>query len=144
MFNPRMKSLIYLLSLTIAPQIFALEFRVEGPCASEILTLNQAAPEGQDLLTLSQSVLGLANIESEIRFPSLVSIANIAPKVEAMVDGTIRAYGWCFSVDGIAPDSLPGETLLFGDEQKIEWFYAFAEYRNGQWGKMCARDRDCR
>jgi|GEM_PF-6468281 len=48
-----------------------------------------------------------------------------------------RAYGWCYSVDGVAPDVLADEFNLKGSESIIRWFYGYASRIEGHWQTQC-------
>ena len=56
--------------------------------------------------------------------------------IELISDRELRAYGWCYEVDGRQPDVMPDQVRLTGAEH-IRWFYAFSENKNNEWVSYC-------
>jgi hypothetical protein len=57
--------------------------------------------------------------------------------MEEMNDKELRAYGWCYSVDGITPELLADEYILSGTESKITWYFGYASRVLGHWVSQC-------
>jgi hypothetical protein len=57
--------------------------------------------------------------------------------VEILSDVELRAYGWCFSVDGVSPELYPHEVPLTHETKSITWYYGFAHYSKGEWISQC-------
>ncbi|MCO5143869.1 MAG: hypothetical protein M9962_12330 [Oligoflexia bacterium] len=49
----------------------------------------------------------------------------------------MRAYGWCFHLDGKLLESYPDEVFLDKENKKIDWFFGFAHYIRGKWVSQC-------
>lgn len=49
-----------------------------------------------------------------------------------------RAYGWCYSVDGVSPDLLADEYALSGSEGIIRWYFGYATRMDQTWELQCA------
>ncbi len=49
----------------------------------------------------------------------------------------MRAYGWCFTIDGVLPDTLVDQTYLQSADSTLVWYYAFSQYDNGKWVSFC-------
>ena len=67
-------------------------------------------------------------------------IYRIAGRMDQISDSEMKAYGWCFAIDGVVPETLTNDTLITESNSNIEWFYAFAHYKDGKWIGQCVRD----
>jgi len=56
--------------------------------------------------------------------------------IEALSNEELRAYGWCYEVDGRQPAEMPNEVILNGSEH-LKWFYAFSLSRRNVWVSYC-------
>lgn len=57
--------------------------------------------------------------------------------MEVISDSEMRAYGWCFNVDGVFPEVMADEVNLYQGVQKIQWIFSYADYLSGQWTTQC-------
>jgi hypothetical protein len=55
--------------------------------------------------------------------------------LEVVSDTQMRAYGWCYKVNGEVFEKFAEEVYL-NDSDDIEWFFAYAWYDKG-WVSMC-------
>jgi len=67
------------------------------------------------------------------------SILNtpVGDKLVVINNETLRAYGWCFSVDGMIPDFMPDKFYFTKQTSKLSWFFAYSLYEKGEWTKYC-------
>jgi hypothetical protein len=86
------------------------------------LTLQQLEASGLDWAGTETSIQRIGGLESKVEF----------------VDGELRIWGWCFSVDGTVPDTTPDQTEIRPEHRMIVWFWGWASQRNGEWTAMCA------
>lgn len=71
---------------------------------------------------------------------ALAMIANSPMGLDAMEvlsDTKMRAYGWCFSVNGQIPELLASKVYLTSQDDYISWFYAYSTYDSGIWRDYC-------
>lgn len=71
------------------------------------------------------------------------SILNSPTGLDAMVvisDNEMKAYGWCFEINGEIPEVYPNEVFINSTSDKVLWFWGYAHYKNGEWIAQCARD----
>ena len=62
----------------------------------------------------------------------------IGPETLEIISGTkMRAYGWCYTVNGVGPDIMPDEYFFQSNNDKLVWFYAYSTYDNGNWTDYC-------
>jgi hypothetical protein len=118
----------------------ALTFEVVGSCRAE--------PERQgEYRVAGETNVGRASVEifekygipyvgSELGFNSILNTPVDREAIEFPAPDEIRAYGWCFEVDGRQPMGMPNEVALRGNEH-LRWFHAFALYRKGEWVSYC-------
>ena len=57
--------------------------------------------------------------------------------IEIISEDEMRAYGWCFSVDGIAPEVFPHEIRITPQTRSIVWHFGFARFYKGEWFTQC-------
>ena len=58
--------------------------------------------------------------------------------IEVLSDNEMRAYGWCFSVNGVQPDEYPNKVKVKSESDIIRWFFGYAHYRDGKWISYCS------
>lgn len=46
------------------------------------------------------------------------------------------AYGWCYSINGVAPEKYPHEVYV-SHYDNIVWWFGYAHYFNGEWVEQC-------
>jgi hypothetical protein len=56
--------------------------------------------------------------------------------LEVISNSEMRAYGWCYEVNGAQPAVMPDKAILKGGEH-VRWFYAFSHYVAGKWVSVC-------
>jgi hypothetical protein len=49
----------------------------------------------------------------------------------------MRAYGWCYKVDGFEPSEYPDKYPVSKETKEILWFFGYATYKDGQWITQC-------
>ena len=70
----------------------------------------------------------------------IASIKGLGSDLEVVSDTKMKAWGWCFAIDGKESDKMPDQTLLPPDAKILKWFYAYALYDQGSWGGYCLQD----
>ena len=141
-----MKTLFTAFALLIAQTAaYATQFEVRG--YAPILSIETSIQKGERVSALTQTILSHAK-ESQLilnfyfnglGMESLTTLDEevLGNSMEIENDKEIRAYGWCYSVDGIAPDLLADEYVLTGNEKNITWFYGYATQILGHWESQC-------
>ncbi|MCJ8276242.1 MAG: hypothetical protein HRT44_02960 [Bdellovibrionales bacterium] len=64
-------------------------------------------------------------------------IFEIGQELDIISNSEMKAYGWCFSVDGVSPETLTHETVIEDQESTLKWYYAYAHYVSGEWVGQC-------
>ncbi len=118
----------------------ALTFEVVGPCDSKPLYSGAIAIE-KPLSVGAASVQifhreSIPYVGSESGMNSILGTPTGIEAIEVVSDQELRAYGWCYEVDGRQPAEMPNEVILSGGEH-LKWFYAFSLNRRNEWVSYC-------
>lgn len=116
----------------------AITWKVFGPCDS-----NNPVVQGVANADLTQSVgansvaifdqnkvpyIGVAE-----GFNSIINTPIGLDTIEVVSDNELRAYGWCYSVNGRLPEGMPGQVHFTSQSDVLVWFYAYSTNKNGEW-----------
>lgn len=138
-------SLLILLSAYItgmsSSTSFAITFAVVGPCSSS------PQHKGSFKTDLSESV-GKISIDifdfndipyvgTENGMNSILNTPTDLDSMEVISETKMRAYGWCYSVNGEIPNVLPSAFFFKKQSDHLVWFYAFSTYDSGTWLDYC-------
>lgn len=52
-------------------------------------------------------------------------------------DDTLRAYGWCYELDGVQPAEMPDKVYFPKQDSTLRWFFGYALYEKGEWRSYC-------
>lgn len=120
----------------------AVTIEVVGPCSSapilqsKIETVDLSLSIGKitvDYLTKSK----IPFIGSEVGIASIDNSAIGDEAIEIVSDTEMRAYGWCYTINGERPELMPNELYLTNKTDTITWFYAYATYNTNGWTDYC-------
>lgn len=110
-----------------------------GPCSTKPLATLNAVPAmtvGEATIsTLNKYKIPYQGTEKGIN--TLYSLPTPAQSLEILSDSDMRAYGWCFDVDGEVPEEYPDQIEIHEGMKKIRWFHGYAEMKNGVWVSQC-------
>jgi len=117
-----------------------IQFEVIGACEKDPLYFSSVpfSPE-TSVGKLSINILNNQNIPfvgSEEGIKTIFSIPTKKNDILIISDTELLAYGWCYKVNGLAPELYPHKVeVLEGDH--IQWYFAFSRYLNGEWVSQC-------
>lgn len=118
----------------------ALSFEIIGPCKAEAEFSGEYSLAGESNVGRASVEIferyGIPYIGSELGINSILNTPVDREAIEFPAPGEIRAYGWCYEVDGRQPEGMPNEVALKGGE-RLRWFHAFALYKKGEWVSYC-------
>ena len=57
--------------------------------------------------------------------------------IEVLSPSSLRAYGWCYDIDGISPATMPNDFIVSDETSHIRWYFGFALYEMGNWVSYC-------
>jgi hypothetical protein len=127
---------LFLLSFNL----YAVELIFIGPCDEEFIMRTEVSVDYTNVGELTIETLKKFSIPFKGTAEGLASAFNTPTgkeAVEVISSEESRAYGWCFSVDGEAPDLYPHEVSVTRDTKKITWHFGFARNVRGQWITQC-------
>ena len=134
-------SLSLVLFMSWSVPIFAAQIRVENPCAGDPwLDADVAGVEGQSVGSLTIEALERFHLPfsgQESNLSSIRSLPRAEHTLEVINATDMRAYGWCFHVNGVEPAVMPDQVKVTHASDRITWFLAYAEMVGGTWVSMC-------
>ena len=122
-------------------QAYALNFDVIGPCSDKAVYSGIfKADIAQNIGVISMDIFNMYKIPysgSEEGMRSIINTPVGDDAIEVLSDTKMRAYGWCFSINGFIPDKLSSQSFLTKQNDYISWFFAFSTYDQGIWTDYC-------
>jgi len=130
---------IFLYFLLGQSSLFAGEMTFQGPCEERPFLSSREVTAGASvgemtIATLKKSQISFVGNVAGINSIMGTPIGDGAKEV--ISDTHMRAYGWCYEVDGFRPATMPDKIILKGTEN-IRWFFAYSNYQDGTWRDYC-------
>ena len=133
--------LIYTL-LLISEASFAITYEIIGPCSEtpiftgeyKLTDLEQNAGKTSVNIFEKNKIPYLGGEEG---FKSILNTPTGIDSIETISETKIRAYGWCYSVNGAGPDVMANQYHFEDQNDKLVWFYAYSTYDNDKWLDYC-------
>jgi hypothetical protein len=121
---------------------YAINYEVIGPCS---IKPRESGTFNVDDLKISVGITSVnifdqQNIPyqgSAAGFNSIINTPTGLDSIEVLSDTKMRAYGWCFSVNGVVPEVMASDYLFTSNDDKLIWFYAYSTYEKGEWLDYC-------
>lgn len=136
-----MRHFSLLFALFFLQTLWAQSLEVVGPCEeTPFATYERAEFQEQSLgaFTLEGlASLGLRYQGNERGINTIEDSVVGMDALEVLSDTEMRAYGWCFSINGQVPELFADEIPLTKVTDKVVWFFAFAHYLGGDWVAQC-------
>lgn len=121
---------------------FAAQFTIQDPCGGKPwlqTQSDQAIGSSVGALTVrSLQEAGLHFVGTEAGITSIEGVPAAEKALETVDAQTMRAYGWCYQIDGFEPGVMPDQYQLTKADVLVVWFLGYATYTQGQWVTMCA------
>jgi hypothetical protein len=134
--------LLILSLLSINCLASTINFSVLSPCDGSVENQIKEVRSFKNLSQASLYFLKKLNIPFIANEYSVESINNTPTGTDAynvLSDNEMHAYGWCYTVNGIAPEVMPSDFKLSNSvDYTIEWHYGYARYLNGSWITQCS------
>ncbi len=134
-----MKTFITLLVFFVVPAQ-AVELKFIGPCSADFIMRTEVREAYRNVGELTVATLakfGIPHEGTEEGLASAFSTPTGKGALEVVSDIELRAYGWCYSVDGVAPEVYPNEIAITPTTKSIVWHFGFARYYKGEWITQC-------
>jgi hypothetical protein len=118
----------------------AVELKFIGPCSENFIMRTMVDEAHENVGQLTIETLKKFNIPFVGAYEGLASafetpIGDAA--VEVISAEEVRAYGWCFSVDGVAPELYPHQVPVNQTTKSVVWHFGYARFFRGQWVTQC-------
>ncbi len=131
---------VVLISLLFCAQAQALTLEIIGKRGASLLKTNQQISLPTNVGQVSFQILQENKIPFHGGSYGFDSIFNLGQDIKAISDVEMKAYGWCFSIDGFVPETMADKTPMPDTNSSIIWFYAYAHYKDGRWIAQCHKD----
>lgn len=132
-----MKKTALILISALSFNAYAVSWKVYGPCDEKPVA------QGEAVADLTESV---GDISVEIfdqnkvpyigaaeGFNSIINTPTGMDSIEVVSDTELRAYGWCYSINGKTPDEMPHKIKFNAQTDKLIWFYAYTTNIKNEW-----------
>lgn len=123
-------------ALAVEIQIFGKPQRLGEP-ALALLQVSRSLPLPQSVGQITVDLLKEKKVPFEGGVYGISNMFELGQDVEVISDNEMLAYGWCFELDGVVPETMADQTLVLSPTSRLIWFYAYAHYKNGQWIAQC-------
>lgn len=124
-----------------ASATFAAHVVVQNPCTRDTwldTSIDSAIGKSVGAVTIEAfDRHQLSYVGNDAGINSIHGMVTGENALEVINDHELRAYGWCFSVNGFQPDEYPNKVSIKTDTDIIQWFFGFAHYRDGKWISYC-------
>jgi hypothetical protein len=119
----------------------AVEVEIKNPCVERPILKENVNDLGINATAYSvtKELIERNEIESVLAYDGVISVGGYVhddKKLEIVSDKKMRAYGWCFSVNGVIPDAMSDQVLV-AKEDRIDWFLSYSTYDSGYWVDYC-------
>jgi hypothetical protein len=122
----------------------ALDVKIELVGKPLLHVKNRKVAPGESVGALTTAVLTEAANLGSLSFDGdeggLRSVNGVGSALEILSDAEMRAYGWCYAVDGVVSELMADQFFLDSlspAPKRLRWFYAYAYYDHGAWTKQC-------
>ncbi len=134
-----MKIALLISLFILSTSSFSAEVYFQGPCSEE--SFLSAKNSGENLTAGDITISALEDSKTEYigsvgGLNSIIGTPVGMEAIEVISDTKMRAYGWCYEIDGFQPAAMPDEIILQGSEV-VRWFFAYSTYEAGQWMDYC-------
>lgn len=133
---------IAILALLASTTAHAISYEVIGPCSEtpvysgEINLSDLKASVGKISLQIFERDKISFN-GTEAGFKSILNTPTGMDSIEVISQTKMRAHGWCYTVNKLAPDVLPSDYFFNSNNDSLVWFYGHSTYENGAWTDYC-------
>jgi len=130
-------ALIVLASLNVCSYSYALTFKVIGKNSEVLFSTVTEASLPQTVGQISVEFFKKNQIPFIGDIDGIVSVYNIGSDMDIISDTDMKAYGWCYSVNGVVPENFVHKVSVSNQETELVWFYGYAYYQAGEWVSQC-------
>jgi hypothetical protein len=132
---------ILITSLLFAINSHAVEISFTGPCALKPIINDDIGAKHETVGDLTVHFLNKKNIPFDGTERGINRVFNTPigdQALEVISDTEMRAYGWCYFVNGVEAQVFADEYKIDSTVKKIEWIFSYSHYKDGEWLTMCS------
>lgn len=126
-------SLIVLVSLNA----HALTFKVIGKNSEVLFSADTEVSVPQTVGQISVELFNKNQIPFIGDIDGIASVHGIESELDLISDTDMKAYGWCYSVNGSVPEDFVHKVSITTQETELVWFYGYAYFNSGEWVSQC-------
>lgn len=121
----------------------ALTFEVNFRGEDQTLRLHQEVQGeretiGAFTLRALEALKGAEKIQTYVAFENGVqSINDFANPILFPSETSLKAYGWCYWLDGVLLEELTDAAWVTEQTRSLQWAWAYALYEDGEWKNFC-------
>ncbi len=130
--------MLLLLSLFITTQVYSVTIEIKGQKQQILFQMQTHANLPSNLGKITVDIFDQQQIKYQGSVGGIVAMYELGNDIEVVSDTEMKAYGWCFSIDGEVPETMSDETPVLNQDSAIVWYYAYAHYKDGAWIRQCA------
>ncbi|WP_374076815.1 DUF4430 domain-containing protein [Bdellovibrio bacteriovorus] len=132
-----MKKIVFVLTSILALKSHAVSWQIYGPCDEKPIAQGEVTADmTKSVGTISVEIFDqnkIPYIGAAEGFNSIVNTPVGLDSVEVVSDTELRAYGWCYSVNGKTPAEMPHKINFKSQTDTLIWFYAYSTNKNNEW-----------
>lgn len=133
-----MRNLIAAFVLLAASNSLAVSWKIYGPCSETPVHEGNVPLKNFEVSVGAFSLQVFEDNEipyigSDLGFNSIIGTPTDRSSIEIVSKDELRAYGWCYSVNGKIPEQMPNEVFFTENNAELVWFYAYSTVKNNQW-----------
>lgn len=136
-----LRIILFIVTVSLVPCAHAAQVRVQNPCAENTwLNVTISTEIGRSVGSVTVEALTNLGVPFQGSEQGIRSIRNTVKgddAIEVISDREMRAYGWCYHLNGVEPDLFPDQVFVRSDADVIYWFFGFAHYKDGNWVTYC-------
>lgn len=132
-----MRLLTSLFIVLVSLNAYALTFKVIGKNSEVLFSSTTEVSLPQTVGQISVENFNKNQIPFVGDIDGIVNIYRIESELDLISDTDMKAYGWCYSINGIVPEDFVHKVNVTAQETELVWFYGYAYYKSGEWVSQC-------
>lgn len=132
-----MRLLTSLFIVLVSLNAYALTFKVIGKNSEVLFSSTTEVSLPQTVGQISIENFNKNQIPFVGDIDGIVNIYGIESELDLISDTDMKAYGWCYSINGIVPEDFVHKVNVTAQETELVWFYGYAYYKSGEWVSQC-------
>lgn len=132
---------ILLITLFLLSTTQAATLQIQDPCSKDLLySFQEESTLGKSVGEVSVEFFDSNAIEyqgTKEGMNSILATPTGMDAIEVISDTEMKAYGWCYKINGFEPAEFPHKVFIESEKDTIYWFFGYAHYKEGHWISQC-------